>query len=100
MARYAAGTPLLPQGAFEDWQFPPKMKYQLRAERTMTNQSITLHSEPPAAGETRPEESPFVTEFVMVQSLGFRGMAYCGRDGEWRNAFNHHRLMGRVYSLE
>jgi len=59
-----------------------------------------LPSEPPAAGETRPEESPFVTEFVMVQSLGFRGMAYCSRDGKWRDAFGQRPLLGRIYILE
>ncbi|HEX4349734.1 MAG TPA: hypothetical protein VH251_05085 [Verrucomicrobiae bacterium] len=66
----------------------------------MTNQSITLQHEPSPAGETRPEESPFVTEFVMVQSLGFRGMAYCDRDGKWRDAFCHRPLLGRTYILE
>jgi hypothetical protein len=66
----------------------------------MTNQSMTLQGELPPAGETQAEESPFVTEFVMVQSLGFRGMAYCGGDGQWRDAFSHHTLVGRIYSLE
>ena len=66
----------------------------------MTNQSMMLQNEPPATGGTRPEESPFTTEFVMVQSLGFRGMAYCSRDGKWRDAFNHRPLLGRIYILE
>jgi hypothetical protein len=91
---------VLPQGVFEDSQFSPYRKYQLRTERTMTNQSTMLQGGPAADGETRPEESPFVTEFVMVQSLGFRGMAYCGRDGKWRDAFSHHPLLGRIYILE
>jgi len=68
-------------------------------EPTMTNQSTTPPDEP-AAGEMRPEASPFVTEFFMVQGLTFHGMAYCGRDGKWRDAFRHHPLMGRIFILE
>ena len=36
----------------------------------------------------------------MVEGLGYRGMGYCDRDGNWRNAFNHDRLMGRIYLTE
>jgi hypothetical protein len=45
-------------------------------------------------------EFPFVLEFFMVEGLGYRGMGYCDRDGNWRNAFNHDRLMGRIYLTE
>ena len=64
----------------------------------MTNEPMT--DEPGRDTETVQEASPFVTEFFMVQGLGYRGMAYCDRDGMWRNAFNHFPLMGRIDLLE
>ena len=64
----------------------------------MTNEPLTVRSFEDM--ETLQEASPFVTEFFMVQGLGYRGMAYCDHDGTWRNAFNHFPLMGRIYLLE
>ena len=64
----------------------------------MTNELMT--EQPMGDVEILQEASPFVTEFFMVQGLGYRGMAYCDQDGTWRNAFNHFPLMGRIYLLE
>jgi len=66
----------------------------------MKNQPPALECEMPSAVSKPAETSPFVVQFFMVQSLGFRGMAYCDQDGAWRNAFNHSRLFGRVYLFE
>ena len=66
----------------------------------MRLESIISPREPAASAESVCELSPFVLEFFMVESLGYRGMAYCDADGNWRNAFNHEQLMGRVYLLE
>jgi hypothetical protein len=64
------------------------------------NQTAMQARQPVFGAEEAAETSPFVLEFFMVQGLGFRGMAYCDEDGNWRNAFNHDQLMGRIYLLE
>jgi hypothetical protein len=56
--------------------------------------------EPAPALEGFTVPSPFVLEFFLVEALGFRGMAYCDRDGNWCNASNHDQLMGHIYLLE
>jgi hypothetical protein len=64
------------------------------------NQTMMPDRPPVFGNEKSAEASPFVVEFFMVQGLGFRGMAYCDRDGNWRNAFNNDQLMGHIYLLE
>jgi hypothetical protein len=56
--------------------------------------------EPESVAEKRPEVTPFLVEYFMVQSICFRGMAYCDQDGRWRNAANNDQLLGRVYLLD
>lgn len=36
----------------------------------------------------------------MVEGVGFRCMAYCDKNGKWRNAFNNEELFGDIYLLE
>ena len=43
--------------------------------------------------------SPFIHEFFLVQSSGFRCMAYRNDDGKWRGAFNNEVLSGPVRVL-
>ena len=64
------------------------------------NETMITAYQPEFGVEQTTEESPFIVEFFMVQSLGFRGMGYCDEDGRWRNAFNNDQLMGQVYLLE
>jgi hypothetical protein len=64
------------------------------------NQTTMQACQPAFGVEEAAEASPFVVEFFMVQGLGFRGMAYCDEDGNWRNAFNNDQLMGHIYLLE
>ena len=64
------------------------------------NQIMMPPCQPVFGVEKSIETSPFVVEFFMVQGLGFRGMAYCDQDGNWRNAFNNDQLMGHIYLLE
>jgi hypothetical protein len=40
--------------------------------------------------------SPFIHEFFVVKVSGWRGMAYCGEDGKWRDAYQHEQLVGEV----
>lgn len=52
------------------------------------------------AGEARGEASPFILEFFMVQSAGYRCMAYLNKEGKWRGAFDHRELPGTIRVLE
>jgi len=36
----------------------------------------------------------------MVQVAGFRGMAYCGQDGKWHDAYSNAELEGEISFLE
>ena len=36
----------------------------------------------------------------MVKSLGYCGMGYCDRDGDWRDAFRNRLLIGPIYLIE
>ncbi len=65
-------------------------------DTTMTNQI----NAPDAAVENLSSRSPFVLEFFMVEGVGFRCMAYCDKDGKWRNAFTNEELFGDIYILE
>jgi hypothetical protein len=38
-------------------------------------------------------------EFVLVQGVGFRCIAYRDEDGTWREAFNHREIAGAVRVL-
>jgi hypothetical protein len=51
-------------------------------------------------GEAAPETSPFLLEFFMVQVASFRGMAYCGQDGKWHEAYSDAELEGEISFLE
>lgn len=84
-------------------------KGQLSARRRRIKVSIKLFtssnivmSQPQTVSnaEASAEMSPFVVEFFMVESLGFRGMAFCDEDGHWRNAFNNDPLPGQIYLVE
>jgi hypothetical protein len=55
--------------------------------------------QPELSTETRGEESPFVTEFFLVQCAGLRCTAYRDHDGRWRGAFDHVELPGLVRVL-
>jgi len=48
----------------------------------------------------KPAEWPFVIEFFMVEGAGYRGMAYCDKEGKWRKAFTHNELPGDIHILE
>jgi hypothetical protein len=50
--------------------------------------------------EENEEDSPFTLEFHMVQTTGFRCMAYRSREGKWRGAFDHRELRGKIRVLE
>ncbi|MGH7943090.1 MAG: hypothetical protein ACREFR_18685 [Limisphaerales bacterium] len=43
--------------------------------------------------------SPFLTEFFMVQGIGFQCMAYRNSDGTWRSAFDNRELPGAIRVL-
>ena len=43
--------------------------------------------------------SPFVTEYLMVQSRGFKGMAYRDPEHQWREAYSGLKLPGPVRVL-
>jgi hypothetical protein len=62
-------------------------------------QSLTPQSS--NAGPSRvPMECPFDAEFFLVESPGFRGMAYRGPEGKWRNAQTNEELLPVVSLLE
>lgn len=63
------------------------------------SQSMTTQFQPASAPQ-QPPEWPFVTEFFMVESPCYRGMAYRDQEGKWRNAFNHVELSGEIQILE
>jgi hypothetical protein len=52
------------------------------------------------AAEEREGNSPFITEFFMVQGAGFCCMAYKENDGKWHEAFNNEVLPGAIRVLE
>lgn len=67
--------------------------------------SEKLLATPMKCNEAKPKieeqnESPFITEFFMVQGVGFRCMAYRNGDGKWRGAFDNEELPGAVQILE
>ena len=66
----------------------------------MNIQTMTTQTEPEAPVPGPEELSPFVREFFLVQTMGFRGMAYRDEHGVWRAAFNQHPLLGEVCVLE
>lgn len=45
------------------------------------------------------DQSPFVTEYVMVLCAGFRYMAYRDEAGRWRNAYDNYEIRGRIEVL-
>jgi hypothetical protein len=48
-----------------------------------------LKNDGPPPVEEKEAGSPFVREFFLVQGIGFRGIAYCNREGKWHEAFHH-----------
>ena len=70
------------------------------AGRSPARRPLPVRQLPPAQAQAVfGANAPFVTEFMMVQCRGFKGMAY--RDGEkqWREAYSDLRLPGRVRVL-
>lgn len=58
----------------------------------------------PAANDSnstpfRCSESPFIIEFVMVEGINFKCMAYLDKNDIWRNAYNNAELMEPVRVL-
>jgi hypothetical protein len=53
-----------------------------------------------AAIKKSEESSPFIAEFFMVESAGFKGMGYKDCEGYWRSAYNHVLLLGQVHISE
>ena len=51
-------------------------------------------------GSPLPVECPFDVEFFLVESSGFRGMAYRDPEGKWRNAQTREELAPNVSVLE
>lgn len=51
--------------------------------------------------ETRNQtgEEAFNFDFVLVQGVGFRCIAYRDQEGMWREAFNHREILGQVQVL-
>lgn len=67
----------------------------------MINQSMTPQSgRDPVSAVVYPGESPFLQEFYMVESDGFRCMAYRDPEGKWHCAFPAAELPGNVIVLE
>ena len=51
------------------------------------------------AAEYRNADSPFVSEFFLVQGTDYRCMAYRDSHGKWRAAFSHSEVPGSVRVL-
>ena len=67
----------------------------------MTNQPMMRQCDPePVAEVEHPGESPFLQEFYMVESDGYRCMAYRDQEGKWHSAFRGAELPGNVTVLE
>lgn len=44
-------------------------------------------------------ECPFIIEFVMVEGINFKCMAYLDKNDTWRNAYNNTELMEPIRVL-
>jgi len=62
-----------------------------QSESTCMNMETTLL--------VKASQSPFNTEFIMVQCCGLRFMAYQDEAGKWRTAYEHRELPGQVQVL-
>lgn len=61
---------------------------------------MTTECEPAAVAKRPTDALPALMEFVMVQGVGFRCIAYRDAEGRWRNAFNNEELFGEIRILE
>lgn len=52
--------------------------------------------EPEAGNHT---DEAFNFDFVLVQGVGFRCIAYRDQEGMWREAFNHREILGQIQVL-
>jgi hypothetical protein len=61
---------------------------------------MTTECEPAVAVKPPTDALPSLVEFVMVQGVGFRCIAYRDAEGRWRNAFTNEELFGEIRVLD
>jgi hypothetical protein len=61
---------------------------------------MTTECNPAVSTDRSTDTLPALVDFVVVQGIGFRCVAYRDAEGCWHNAFNNEELFGEIHILE